>query len=305
MRLLAFRRRLFSRFIGRRADIIMTYFCIDEVVYENVITKISTDFNFQFILIKSGCCYIYLSEKKICCGINDLVLLKPHSSVNISQEKSSVPLIIYHVKICPNTLCDISDENTDLLSFFEYLFPQKILITKPDNSLVMIVKNLLQEMIRQKNNPEFGDAIYQNSLRNVIVILLARAYISNSEQNRSNNPLVDSIFSYINAHITEDITMAELAETFNVSERHISRVVKSAAQQSVHDYIIQKKISNCMKYIVEGRSIKEVYVLAGFGSYNHFFRAFKKVLNMTPKEYFKIISQDKANHSNKDNVIHY
>ena len=32
--------------------------------------------------------------------------------------------------------------------------------------------------------------------------------------------------------------------------------------------------------------------MSGFGSYNHFFRAFKKEYGMTPSEYFKTIKNE-------------
>lgn len=270
-----------------------------------VTEKISSEHNisvaasgcYHFILIRSGNCQIELAETRKQCGIHELILLKPQTSAVLTQDASPVSLHMYSVKISADMLGDISDEDTDFLRFFTEI-PSKISVSTPDNSLLMIVKNLLSELLKQEKQPEFGDRIYRNGLKEIITVLLARAYIPYAQVPSTSNTLVDSILFYISDHITEEITLDNLAAEFNVSERHISRIFKNATQQSVHDYIIQKKLANCMKYIAEGLPIKEVYLLAGFGSYNHFFRAFKKEIQMTPKEYYQKIHQKEQEEEN-------
>ena len=47
------------------------------------------------------------------------------------------------------------------------------------------------------------------------------------------------------------------------------------------------------RYIEQGKSIREVYALGGFGGYNHFFRAFKKEYGVTPMQYYNNLQIDR------------
>ena len=98
---------------------------------------------------------------------------------------------------------------------------------------------------------------------------------------------MDDIFRYIHEHLTEDLTLEQLEKEFFVSRYHICREFKRMTGQTPHAYIIKARLDLCKKYIEQGKSIREVYELGGFGGYNHFFRAFKKEYNMTPGEYYK------------------
>ncbi len=72
---------------------------------------------------------------------------------------------------------------------------------------------------------------------------------------------------------------------FYVSRSHLIREFKKRTGQTVHSYIVQARPDLCRSYMEQGYSITEVYRMGGFGGYNHFFKAFKKVYGMTPKEY--------------------
>ena len=57
--------------------------------------------------------------------------------------------------------------------------------------------------------------------------------------------------------------------------------------ETPHAYIVKARLDLCRRYIEQGKSIREVYELGGFGGYNHFFRAFKKEYGVTPMQYYK------------------
>ena len=98
---------------------------------------------------------------------------------------------------------------------------------------------------------------------------------------------MDDLFRYIHEHLTEDLTLEHLEKEFFISRYHICREFKKTTGQTLHTYIVKSRLDLCRKYIEQGKPIREVYALSGFGGYNHFFRAFKKEYHMTPGEYYK------------------
>jgi AraC-like DNA-binding protein len=101
---------------------------------------------------------------------------------------------------------------------------------------------------------------------------------------------MDEVFRYIRSNLTGDLSLEVLEEQFFVSRHHLCREFKKLTGQTIHSYIVKSRLDLCKKYIETGKSIKEVYSLDGFGSYNHFFRAFKKEYSMTPKEYYESLT---------------
>ena len=105
---------------------------------------------------------------------------------------------------------------------------------------------------------------------------------------------MDDIFIYIKEHLTENITLERLEDEFYVSRYHIVREFKKMTGETPHAYIVKSRLDLCRRYIEQGKSIREVYELGGFGGYNHFFRAFKKEYGVTPMQYYKNLQIDRS-----------
>ena len=137
----------------------------------------------------------------------------------------------------------------------------------------------------------------------MLLVLILRACIHAEFKQRPRSRkvfLIDNLFEYIHAHLTEEITLDDLEKQFFVSKYHILREFKKATGQTLHGYIVKNKLELCQKYIAEGFPITEVYKLGGFGGYNHFFRAFRQEYGMTPKEYYKATLPDGRQPQRKD-----
>lgn len=244
---------------------------------------------YQFILIKSGSCSFVRLGETFRCGIDELLMLQPYSSLTLTSSASSFPLEIISFKLSKKILSEISQEDIDLLAYFSAM-PWDCMAITAENSLMMITKNLIGDLIKQERSPELGDSVYRGGLLSLIVILFVRAFWQKEggkREQKMKTALLDSLLSYIREHITEEIPLVRLEQEFNVSRRHIQREFKKGTGQTVHGYIVRAKLSLCKKYIAEGVAINYVYQLVGFGGYNHFFRAFKKEFQMTPKEYYR------------------
>lgn len=87
---------------------------------------------------------------------------------------------------------------------------------------------------------------------------------------------MDDIFIYIREHLTEDISLERLENEFYVSRYHIVREFKKMTGETPHSYIVKSRLDLCRHYIEQGKSIREVYALGGFGGYNHFLEHLRK-----------------------------
>lgn len=85
-----------------------------------------------------------------------------------------------------------------------------------------------------------------------------------------------SVISYINNNYTNDISLDELAEQFYVSKYHLCRIFKEGTGITIHNYITNKRLMRVKELRAEGHSMSEAAMLAGFGNYSSFYRAYKK-----------------------------
>lgn len=91
------------------------------------------------------------------------------------------------------------------------------------------------------------------------------------------------IISYINAHLTEDISLASLAEEFYISQNHLNRLFKESTGTTLWDYVTVKRLVLARDKLSLGEKPTEIYKDSGFNDYATFYRAYKKYFGTSPK----------------------
>lgn len=106
------------------------------------------------------------------------------------------------------------------------------------------------------------------------------------QKNTSTSKAVTDCIDYVYAHLTERITIDDLAEHVSLSASYLSRLFKQEIGISVSDYIREKKLDraqNLLRYT--DQSFAEIANILSFSSQSHFIQAFKNHTGMTPKKY--------------------
>ncbi len=98
--------------------------------------------------------------------------------------------------------------------------------------------------------------------------------------------MVRHVCDYIDAHLSADIQVAELARQVNLSPHHFSMLFKQAMGVSPHQYVLQKRIEEARRQVAAGQlRLSEVALNLGFSDQSHFSRAFRKMTGTTPTRY--------------------
>lgn len=260
--------------------------------------RLSTSDEFGFLLTTRG---IISVGDLWSLGADDLLICKPHRMVELEYAGGRIPLTAIWVRISTKRMRACSSDQTDILASF-HVNPNPVIRVRSQTPLLMLIKNLaLQLLSLPKEELRFGiDLMEQSSLQMFLALALKVCILEDPHrkklgQKASNQLPLDDVFSYIHTHLAEDLSLERLEQEFFVSRHHLIREFKKRTGQTVHQYIVRARLELCRRYIEQGYSISDVYRMGGFGGYNHFFRAFKHIYGITPKEYYKMMQSEKTN----------
>lgn len=157
------------------------------------------------------------------------------------------------------------------------------------------VSNLIASMIKEYDMKTDGWKTILNSYFMMLVVLLSRSYSLPSSEMKSEVINIAKSVSYIEKNYTNPISIEMLAKMSNLSVRHFTRIFRDTYQTSPGNYINNLKMQHaCMLLTKTTLNISEVAFQSGFSDSNYFTRQFKKLFQVTPKEYR---NQEKNNRS--------
>ncbi|MBW4471511.1 MAG: AraC family transcriptional regulator [Stenomitos rutilans HA7619-LM2] len=134
-----------------------------------------------------------------------------------------------------------------------------------------------------------GD-LFVESLRNVLLIHLLRHYSQAASiktvETRLSLPQIHAVKTYIENHLAESLSIANLAAIVPMSEFHFARSFKAATGESPHRYVTQRRIERAKIFLsVTQLSVAEISDRVGFSNQSHFTAQFRKLTGTTPRGY--------------------
>lgn len=148
----------------------------------------------------------------------------------------------------------------------------------------------MEKLERTARGHGFANALYTEMLFVEFMILLNRALLDHELGTSAaaiSDEKIEELLTYINDHLTEPLTIDQLAAAAYVSRSYLMHRFKAATGYGVRQYITSKRLLLARSRLLDKPSIpiSEIARLCGFGDYLPFFRAFKAQYRMTPQEW--------------------
>lgn len=93
------------------------------------------------------------------------------------------------------------------------------------------------------------------------------------------------ILNYIASNLHKKITLKELEDTFYINKYYLCHLFKDVTGFTIQEYITYKKVSTAKEFLKKGYAINDVCLNLGFEDYSNFYRVFKKIAGISPREY--------------------
>ena len=133
-----------------------------------------------------------------------------------------------------------------------------------------------------------GGRLYVESLATALAIHLLRNYgAATPHRTRNKGGLPPArlrrVMDYIDAHLSDDLGLIELAAVTGLSPHHFGEAFKAATGTSPHRYVIERRVHRARELLQDReRTISEVAYDVGFSSQSHLTFNFRRLTALTP-----------------------
>lgn len=156
-----------------------------------------------------------------------------------------------------------------------------------NDTQIQVLLDLFESLLSLKGHREYGQDIMMVSYLLQLLVKINLLFQNNRDANIPNimPPLVSETIRYIDEHLLEPISLADLSDCLYHNSTYISRQFKKITGLPIQQYIIRRRIYLAQKYLQEGKSVSECCMLSGFSDYSHFSKIFKRIVGVPPKQY--------------------
>lgn len=221
----------------------------------------------------------FIYDKIYTIKAGDIVIIPPntlHKTVNSNSAKRK-RLLIY---LDRSYLSEYSDD--------ELLLWDSVSIVRTDS--LERTNRIFDELLAEYQNGK--DVVLMKALLCELIILLKRKterknYIIEST---ASSRRISEVITYLNESFNTKITLESVANHFYMNPSYLSRSFKKHTGISFSDYLLKYRIKKALAEMMDSTTnITQIAFDVGFNSTNHFCKAFKKVMKISPLQYKKTI----------------
>lgn len=218
---------------------------------------------------------------------NDIVLVNAgevHKPV-IHSDAPYERIIIY---VSPEFLEEYREEGNDLSLCLRQALAEQSHVLRLHSSLSGRLGTTMRELDRSLGDEDYANELYHRVLFLEFMIQLNRAALHNHIEfigDSTSNEKILSILSYLNDHLTEDISIDDLSSRFFLSRYYLMHTFKEQTGYTIGSYLSTKRLILARELLANGTPITDVCYACGFRNYSTFSRAYKKSFGESPRDY--------------------
>lgn len=176
---------------------------------------------------------------------------------------------------------ELGTETADLLT-------SGIILQIP-NRKISYIKDMLEKIRYEYNGVDSMSQSFMHAYFHTMILFLLRCHTYRENVIKKMdvaNQQIQNIIEYIIKHYSENITLANTADFFHMSQSSLSKKFKAFTGQRFKEYLINVRTQAAAGALRDtDNSITEIAASCGFSDSNTFGDTFRRIFNMSPTEY--------------------
>ena len=145
------------------------------------------------------------------------------------------------------------------------------------------VRQMFETLARTTREGGYGAALLERAQFLELMVEVNRVCRGGHQvQAAAGDSKVVALLQYLNLHLTEELSIDQLAERFYISKYHMMRRFRQETGYSIHGYLTEKRLLLAQRLLAQGVSPSEAGEQAGYQDYSTFSRAYKKHFGRGP-----------------------
>jgi AraC family L-rhamnose operon transcriptional activator RhaR len=215
----------------------------------------------------------------------------PHVFRPVSANLTKHPLTVYNCVFAPRLLTKIGDFVTDgsIKPFISALHDgtqSYFYLMETGDS----IEKLFMLLHREYSLPRDGSADYLYALLLQLLIVVHRVKHGPSPYSPPVRAFADfdHLLTYMEQNLSQELSLARLAQISRWSERHLQRLFMQHTSQSFNKYLQSLRVRRSCEWLRNTpMKISSIAEMAGYKDMASFLAVFKRIAGMTPSAYRK------------------
>ncbi len=243
---------------------------------------------YEFYLFLKGNVNCYVEQQCFHLERGDLLIIRPgeyHRPVTLDSSDYERITINLHETLLQHH----SSEKSNLSSVFRTYPKSKACFVHLEEKELAALLQLTTQIESLLHTERFGaDLLIQSYLLQILVMINSAFQTAENTTPNIMPKLIRDLLRYIDANLSEKITLETLEQTFFLNGTHLSRQFKKHTGLTLRSYLLERRISHARTLLTTDLSITEVCHQSGFSDYANFIRSFTKATGMSPGKYSRL-----------------
>ena len=245
----------------------------------------------EMAVVFKGRCINEIDNKRFAMSAGDICLVAPGTfhTLEVFDDATIVLNYLMRSSTFENTFFYLLSGKSILAGFFRRIF------LEPEGSNLLLFRTgqdyelmyYLAEIYEESKSAGSDKNPLMNTMLNMFFLALIRGHSQDvvlmEEESEDLHPV--HLLSYMQDHY-EDVSLAQMAEHFHYSERHMKRMLQKYTGRSFRENILTIRMNEAGRLLRKTRlPVSEVAARVGYGDVSGFRQAFRKFYGKNPGEF--------------------